>query len=400
MAKVRIKFRTSSDRSEMGVIYIQVFHASHLRQFTTAYSLTPQEWAVYEEKQCFFSAESSRMKELRRIEVELSADIFVLNKAIAQLKQTRQPFTVSEILTLFYAMRSNALFFRFMEKLIADFRRDGKLRLAETYTSSLRSLKAYCNDIDPSFEQLTTKFFDDYEQYLQSKGLTLNTISFYMRNLRAAYNRAVDCGIIEQRMPFRHVYTGVEKTQKRALRLSDIRLIKELDLTECPSLSFARDMFMLSFYLRGMAFVDLAYLSKTNLSKGVLTYRRSKTGQVLCIKWEPCMQLIIDRYPNESSPRMLPIIKDETNARSNYLNVSRNINRALKTIGSRLALSCELTMYVSRHSWASIANNEGIPVSIISEGLGHDSEKTTRIYLDSLDSSKIDNANSQIINLL
>ena len=109
---------------------------------------------------------------------------------------------------------------------------------------------------------------------------------------------------------------------------------------------------------------------------------------------------IIDRYPNESSPRMLPIIKDETNARSNYLNVSHSINRALRTIGRRLALSCELTMYVSRHSWASIANNEGIPISIISEGLGHDSEKTTRIYLDSLDSSKIDNANSQIINLL
>jgi integrase len=400
MAKVRIKFRTPSDHCDLGVLFIQVFHARQLRQFTTDYRITPEEWRTYQEKGALFSTDPRRMPVLQKLQRELGADILVLDKAISALKQSKQEYTVSEIMRLYQATRSDVLFFRFMEKLIAEFKQDGKWRLAETYTSALCSMRAYCRNIDLPFEELTTKCFEDYEQYLLTKGLTLNTISFYMRNLRAAYNRAVDYGLTEQRMPFRHVYTGIEKTQKRALPLSDLRRIKTMNLSERPVLLFARDMFLLSFYLRGMSFVDLAYLSKTNLNKDVLIYRRSKTKQMLSVKWEPCMQQIVDRYKDEASPRLLSIIKDEKKARTCYLGASRRVNRALKIIGRTLGLPFELTMYVSRHSWASIAKNEGIPIAVISEGLGHDSEKTTRIYLDSLDNSKIDNANSQIINLL
>ena len=59
-----------------------------------------------------------------------------------------------------------------------------------------------------------------------------------------------------------------------------------------------------------------------------------------------------------------------------------------------------LTMYVARHSWASAAKAKGIPVSVISEGMGHDSESTTQIYLASLDTSIVDSANSIILNSL
>lgn len=151
-----------------------------------------------------------------------------------------------------------------------------------------------------------------YEAYLKRNGVSPNTSSFYMRNLRAVYNRAVEKGLVEQKFPFKHVYTGVEKTAKRAIPLMAVRKIKELDLSSSPALDFARNMFLFSFYTRGMSFVDMAYLRKKDLNNGILSYRRRKTGQQLFIKWEKCMQEIADKYNTEYSTYLLPVISPES----------------------------------------------------------------------------------------
>lgn len=242
---------------------------------------------------------------------------------------------------------------------------------------------------------------EGYEAWLRKRGVSFNTISFYTRILRAVYNRAVEEGIIENRRPFRHVYTGIEKTVKRALPLAVIRRIKLLDLSQTPALDFARDIFMLSFYLRGMSFIDMAFLGKMSLKNGYITYRRRKTGQLLTIEWTKEMQSILDKYPVNESDYLLPIIKVPCkNERSAYKNVGYNINHNLKTIAGMVGVSMPLTLYVARHSWASAAKAKGIPVSVISEGMGHDSEATTQIYLASLDTSVVDKANSLIIRCL
>ncbi len=106
-----------------------------------------------------------------------------------------------------------------------------------------------------------------------------------MRILRAVYNLAAEKGLTENRNPFRHVYTGIDKTAKRAISLKDIRRIKNLDLSMRPNWDFARDMFMLSFYTRDMSLIDMAYLKKRDLQNGILAYRRRKTGQTLHLKW-------------------------------------------------------------------------------------------------------------------
>ena len=237
-----------------------------------------------------------------------------------------------------------------------------------------------------------------YETYLKAQGASMNTVSFYMRILRATYNRAVDKGVIRQRFPFKRVYTGVEKTVKRAVSFKVIKQVKDMDLSHSPSMDFARDMFMFSFYTRGMSFVDMAFLKKTDLSNGMLTYRRKKTGQLLSIRWEKCMQDIVDKYPGNFSVYLLPIIthikKDE---RLQYKNSICLVNRRLKEIGRMLGLVHPLTMYVARHSWASVARGKHIPLSVISEGMGHDSEKTTLIYLAALDTTVIDKANMVVL---
>ena len=289
--------------------------------------------------------------------------------------------------------------FEYMQEQIERLRGQGKERTVETYQSALNSFMKFRDGIDLCFDEMDADLMEHYETEMRSTHhLSRNTTSFYMRILRATYNRAVDKGVIRQRFPFKHVYTGVEKTVKRAISFKVIRQLKEMDLSHSQSMEFARDMFMFSFYTRGMSFVDMAFLKKTDLNNGMLTYRRKKTGQLLSIRWEKCMQDIVDKYPGNYSTYLLPIIihirKDE---RLQYKNSICLVNRRLKEIGKKLGLVHPLTMYVARHSWASVARGKHIPLSVISEGMGHDSEKTTLIYLAALDTTVIDKANMVVL---
>ena len=288
-----------------------------------------------------------------------------------------------------------------MESLIIKFKQHGKARTSETYTAALNSFKKFRKDEDIMLDCLTSEIMETYEAWHKQRGNSPNTISFYTRILRAVYHRAVEDDIIENRNPFRHVYTGVDKTVKRAIPLPHIRKIKALDLSLSPPLDYARDMFLMSFFLRGMSFIDMAYLKKTDLKNGSIVYRRRKTGQQLTIAWAPEMQAILDKYPDNPTQYLLPIIKTEgINERCAYRNIGYNINHNLKKIAGMVGINIPLTMYVARHSWASAAKAKGIPLSVISEGMGHDSEATTQIYLASLDTSVVDKANSLILKSL
>lgn len=274
----------------------------------------------------------------------------------------------------------------------------GRTRCGEIMESTLRSFMEYRNGIDLSFPKMTTEVVERYEAFLKSRGVTRNTSSFYMRNLRSAYKLAVKEGLTVDRLPFHSVYTGIDKTKKRAIPISDIRKIKTVDLSGRPALEFARDMLMFSFYTRGMSFIDMAYLCKKDVADGYITYRRKKTGQELSIAFVPEIGAIVDKYQS-STKYLLPIIAIENCAeRQQYRNQLIRINRHLKKIGKMTGISIPLSTYVMRHSWATIARNKGISLSIISEGLGHDSETTTRVYLNSIQKSKVDKANRLILN--
>ena len=175
-------------------------------------------------------------------------------------------------------------------------------------------------------------------------------------------------------------------------------MIKELDLSFEPQLELARDIFLFSFYTRGMSFIDMAHLKKSNLQNGILTYSRKKTGQRLTILWEELLQEIVDKYKDDSSEYLLPILRYcDINDRKQYKLRAKQIGRGLNKIGLRLELKAPLTFYVARHSWASIAQDRKVSTDIIREGLGHDNEKTTHIYLASISTSQIDRANQIIL---
>ena len=403
-----------------GGLYFQIIHNRVVRQLNTDYKAFAEEWDAESES---VVVNGNRSNLLLGIQERLAWDVARLEKVVRSLETERRRFTADDVITMFHKLTKESSLFTFMHGVIAQLKQLGKVRTSETYTATLKSFMAFRDEQDVPLDGISSDMMLMYEAHLKARGVRMNTISFYMRNLRAVYNRAVEKGLTQPNNPFRHVYTGVDKTVKRAIPIKAIKALKELDLSMKPSLDFARDMFLFSFYTRGMSFVDIAYLKKTDLQNGILTYRRRKTGQELSIKWEKCMAEIIAKYPENKTDYLLPIIKEEGNGRNSvshqaclngrvvtdegkanerrqYDNTLHLVNYRLKELSTMLKLQRPLTMYVARHSWASAAKAKNVPLSVISEGMGHDSEATTQIYLASLETSVVDKANKMILGLL
>lgn len=400
MASIKVKFRPSSLADHEGTVYYQIIHDRKVRQLTTDYKVFASEWD--ESRSMVTTTQKSKHKSfILSIRERIRWDVERLTKIDRRLNSNGLTYTADDVIDEFKRYAHEYSLFNFMESLIAKLKQNGKVRTSETYKSTLNSFKKFRQDKDIMLECLSSDIMEAYEAWHHKRGLAPNTISFYIRILRAVYNRAVEDDIIENRNPFRHVYTGVDKTVKRALPLAVIKKIKALDLSLTPTLDYARDMFLLSFYLRGMSFIDMAFLKKSDFKNGYITYRRRKTGQQLIIEWTKEMQIILDKYPENKSDYLFPIIRNTgTNERWVYHNIGYNINYSLKSVAKILGITIPLTMYVARHSWASAAKAKGVSLSVISEGMGHDNETTTQIYLTSLDTTIVDKANSLILKAL
>lgn len=295
-------------------------------------------------------------------------------------------------------------------------RKSGHICVANNYRSAANSFARFLQTRkkkDVSFRKLTSLLITDYETWLQVEGLCKNTTSFYIRALQSFYNKAVRRGLTEDCKPFAYAYRGIAKTVKRAISSQEIYQLKTLDIRTAlinnghsgkrldnlqRQLTFARDLFIFSFCARGLTFVDLAYMRKSNINGNLLVYVRRKTKQRIEVLIEPQMQEVIDRHPSRTD-YLLPILTktdDEESVFQQYRYALARYNTHLELLGEMLS-GLKLTSYVSRHSWASVAYQQHVPLSIISQSMGHDSEKTTEIYLKSLESTTINKANHELL---
>lgn len=400
MASIKVKFRPSAVADHEGAIYYQIIAGRKVRQLLTVFRVMPDEWD--ESLATVKTGDAgSRGEWLLSVSREIRRDIERFRRIERRMAAERPDYTVDDLVRAFRRHTAENTLFRYMERIIRRLRSNGHVRTSETYRSTMNRFRRFRQGHDILLDALTHEETEAYESWLRGKGLTPNTTSFYARILRAVYNRAVEEDITEDRSPFRRVYTGVARTGKRAIPLKSLRKIKNLDLRHLPELDYARDMFMISFMLRGMSFIDMAYLRKSDLCGGRLTYRRRKTGQRLAIAWTAEMAAILAKYPPNGSSYLLPVIRrNDINGRNSYRRIGAKINRSLKEIAKMAGIDMPLTMYVARHSWASAAYAKRVPIGVISEGMGHDSEATTRIYLASLETSAVDSANAMIISSL
>ena len=284
-------------------------------------------------------------------------------------------------------------------------KQQGRFKVAGNYLTAARSFTKFIGTDNWLFSDMTAEKLESYQRWLLGRNICLNTCSAYMRALRAMHHRALP---VLNAAPFSKVFTGRTKTEKRCISQSEILQLKALPLQPGGSLSFARDIFLFSFYAMGMPFVDIAYLKKSQLRNGCIYYARHKTGQQIQVALLPAMLEIIMRYEQRDSEFVFPILSDKVEDSVSSPSVSAQLHRQytarlrqynynLHQVSKMLGLAKPLSSYVVRHSWASIAKSKNIPISVISEGMGHDSEKTTQIYLASLDNAVVDKANTQIL---
>ncbi|HCY41224.1 MAG TPA: hypothetical protein DHV48_07710 [Prolixibacteraceae bacterium] len=323
-----------------------------------------------------------------------------LEAIILELENKKKPFTVQDIVDKYNGIKTDLTLKLFVEKLLSEFKEIGKLGNASVYEHTHNTFQKYTKEHDYPLSEIDYSLIKGFENYLISTGIKINTISMHLRTIRAIINRAIKAGLIEEtQYPFKNISVKSEKTRKRAVNKAVIKMVEDMKIPKELNLQLYKDMFMFSFYNRGMNFVDMAFLKVKNIESGRINYTRHKTGQFFSIKITEKAQTIIDYYSKSKEPDdfIFPIIYRKGNEYLDYRNGMRLMNKKLKDISKELKLDVSLTTYVTRHSWATIAKKSGISTAVISEGLGHESEETTQVYLDSFETNVLDDANDLVI---
>lgn len=394
--KVRLN-RTRLGRDGTYPVVIQIIRHRRKRELTTPFRLRESEFDPLKERAV---PRMCRRRHLYGYE-EINAALASILNEFQQLRsrlENQGDYTAEELVAAYYRQNDMRLFFTYADALTGRLEEAGRCSTAANYRSALRAFKQFTGKCDLEFTALTPLLFEEFASSRKRKGNAPNTVAFYLKQLRAIYNKAVEEGIaVCDPSLFRRSPLRGSATRKRALGRQELSRIAEVDLSNAHRhLSLARDLFLFSFYTRGMSFVDMCYLKKENIEGDTLFYRRRKTGKALQVKIESPLRALLRKYASDHSPYLLPMLRSD-DSYGGYRYIQRRLNKRVREIGVRAGFDFALTFYAARHTWATLARDSGVPVSVISEGMGHTSEKTTRIYLAGMDTTLVDRANRKVL---
>lgn len=330
---------------------------------------------------------TKRFFEMQKTIVHLEDEgLFTINR----LKESFQPKTVGNTVKLFSDMLIQQMF------------TENKTGNAIIYKTAINSLFRFYKATDLKFIDIDCRFLEKYNAFLIGEKISVNGRSNYLRTLRAIYNKAIRGKAIEKSYyPFGDFTIKHEKTIKRAVSDEVIRLIKFSEPRHA-SIQNARNMFLLSFYLIGISFTDLAYLKRVDVHGTRVVYRRKKTGRLYNILINDEAMKILEIYCDSTREYLMPVLKNDIVEGSLY---AKNLihqwikttNKYLNKLAIELGIDDKLTTYVARHSWATSAKRLGYSNEIIAEAMGHEyGNSTTNIYLDSFDNEAIDEMNKMV----
>ena len=415
MASISFVLRPASKADYPGSLTIRIIHYRQVKNLTLSdCRLYSYEWDQSTQAVIYPVDDPERTSYLRTVELKIASERVLIGDYITELNK-RGKYSSGDLASLYRKNSDTGKLSGYTELLARELEYRGQERTARAYRTVANGLIAYNRGIDIPLYQINSCLIKSFEIYLKDKGNLPNTISYYMRNLRAIYNKALLTKHVANptgEKIFSGVYTGITKTMKRALSLDELRNLYSLDFVDIAKrekpdspehlrvekLHYAWRLFFFCFHARGMCFIDLAYLQKEDIQGGVLKYCRKKTGQQVEIKITSELQKIIESFAREVrfSPYLFPIIQDNgKKQRLQYENALRLQNSRLKEL-SKLARIRPISTHVSRHTWATIGKQANIPLQVLSECLGHTSEKTTLIYLGLLDNYLLDEANDLI----
>ena len=332
---------------------------------------------------------------------------------ITQLKVEGNEYTLDTLVQRVEKPVIKQTFEVYIENYIQMLISENRHGYAKTFAELSASVSRYRKSLNFYFTEIDIQWLRGYEMHLRNRGNKENTIGIRFRTLRALYNRAITDKVVKREYyPFDDFKVSEfhEETQKRAITKGDIMNIINLDLAcitpyYCPYLEIGRDLFLFSYFSCGINITDMAKLRYSNIENGRLTYKRQKTHKLITLKLQPHALSIIEKYREEKTSNddyIFPILDrrihiTENQKRDRIHKSMKATNRALRRIGDKLDLTIDITTYVARHTYATVLKRSGVGTAIISESLGHSSEKVTQIYLDSFENTQIDEAMKNLL---
>lgn len=333
------------------------------------------------------------------IELLIADKLKEYSAKIVELKATNQEFTSTTLVEKVCVNRVNRktvgdLFREHISSLTASGRKSYALSIKQLYNSLIE----FNGHLDIPFSEMDIVWLRRYEAFLRRKGLAENTIGIRFRTLRSIYNVAIEENVVSAELyPFKKLKVSKlhQETAKRALSKEDIERVLSYKSTN-RYMRFPIDIFAFTYYCGGINFVDIAHLTKANITDGRLIYKRQKTKKLIKIPLQPQAVALIEKYSNDESQYLFPILSDfhktDIQQANRIHKVISKVNERLKQIGKALNLPIALTTYVARHSQATVMKRAGVSTAVIREIMGHSSERVTQIYLDSFDNEQVDNA--------
>lgn len=385
-------------------LFIRFSQDRQSKYVTTGIAVLPDQWDSAQQRI------TDDCPDALALNAQIMSKLAEYNKKIQRLEILEIDVTFATLLDTNSRKVPNQTVSEYFGKLIAGFKKSGKLNTASKYSFCLSSLNKFC-PTSITFDKIDKTFLADFEQYLRDRGLSSNTIATKFTNLKSAYNKALEDGIfIPRENPFTKYKVGKlwTKTRKRAISKDDIVRIKNLELPKDSVFGYkelSRDIFLFSYYTAGINFKDIATLRYCDISNGRVCYSRHKTKKIITCPLLPDAQQIIDKYAkpmHDAEDYIFPILDKQVHITDQQIfnrvhKVLVRVNSNLKAISNKLELDIPLTTYVARHTFATVLKRSGVNIAIISESLGHSDLATTQIYLDSFENSAIDEAMKNLL---
>ncbi|NBW28749.1 MAG: hypothetical protein EBR38_09325 [Flavobacteriaceae bacterium] len=337
------------------------------------------------------------------LNIKLSKHFFKIEQALLLLDDEFSIDKLKAMLSGKPQVEAPETFQMFADKVIQQMMEANRVGNAIVYRTAVNRLITYCGK-DVSFEEVNYKLLDQFSHHLTTSGLKINSVSNYFRSIRAIYNKAVKMKVVDRSFyPFHNISIKSEKTAKRAISKDDILKLKQLHLEANSTAERSLKCFLISFYLRGISFTDLAYLKQSNIIDGRVVYKRRKTHKNYSIKLFPEAQELFQQFNVDESKYLLPILpnealEDSLETKKVIRQFIKTTNKYLKRLSEQVGLSSPATTYTSRHSFGTIAKRLGYSNELIAEALGHEyGNKITNIYLDTFDTDVLDAMHQHVI---
>ncbi len=295
--------------------------------------------------------------------------------------------------------------FTAFDRRIAELVHTGRIGNAEMYKTTFQAFRKWIGK-DLLLRDINKDLLENWTKGLKDDGAKDTTISAYLRTLRALYNYSIQKRWIRpEYYPFRDFKLSQFSTETSPRALDSEKLEEFLTMSVYPDQQLARDIFVFSFYGRGINFIDIALLTKKNIQNHQIIYERKKLSKNpvrVTFPIRPEVQDIMDRYMDENRSYLLPVLdrkihKTEQQKKDRIKKVRRKVNKDLNSLG-KLIGEDNLTTYVARHSYASYMFQKGMYPMMIKESLMHKNFKTTEIYLKSLGLDAINAFEDKVFN--